>query len=97
MISANMMIDVITNLMQIFFSLVAGICGSLITKTSNRTMGVIGGFLFGVGFLLEGILGKTLWHLFFFIGVTGKMVTCFFPVPLEYFHFKFVFSFLPKL
>ncbi|KAJ8032585.1 hypothetical protein HOLleu_26145 [Holothuria leucospilota] len=50
----------------------AGICGSVITKASNRTMGVVGGILFGLGFVLEGIFGNTMWHLFFFTGVTDS-------------------------
>ncbi|XP_071854827.1 uncharacterized protein [Apostichopus japonicus] len=51
--------------------IVAGIVGALLGGLQNKTLGVSGGFLFGLGFVLIGLLCRTSFQLFLFTGVTA--------------------------
>ncbi|XP_071855207.1 uncharacterized protein [Apostichopus japonicus] len=51
---------------------IAGVAGSIFKGASNRVLGVTGGFLFGLGFICEGLIGESLWQLSVFMGITDS-------------------------
>ncbi|XP_071855208.1 uncharacterized protein [Apostichopus japonicus] len=53
---------------------IAGVAGSIFKGASNRVLGVTGGFLFGLGFICEGLIGESLWQLSVFMGITGAIL-----------------------
>ncbi|XP_071828165.1 monocarboxylate transporter 7-like isoform X3 [Apostichopus japonicus] len=54
--------------------IVAGISAPLLKGFQYRSVGITGGFLFGLGFVLNGLLGKTIYQLFVFTGISGALL-----------------------
>ncbi|XP_071855558.1 monocarboxylate transporter 12-like isoform X1 [Apostichopus japonicus] len=76
---------------------IAGVAGSIFKGASNRVLGVTGGFLFGLGFICEGLIGESLWQLSVFMGITaiggGLLHFAMFMAYLEHFQDKFSVAF----
>ncbi|XP_071854537.1 monocarboxylate transporter 14-like [Apostichopus japonicus] len=72
---------------------IAGIAGSAFPGISNRSLGVTGGILYGLGFTCQGFMGTSLWHLFTFLGITaiggGLIHFALFMAFMEHFKDKF--------
>ncbi|XP_071828172.1 uncharacterized protein [Apostichopus japonicus] len=52
----------------------SGISAPLLKGFQYRSVGITGGFLFGLGFVLNGLLGKTIYQLFVFTGISGALL-----------------------